>query len=273
MTARTLARRIVLRTTEREVFTAIRFLECTPDLPASTEADLVITIEPFRGWYRIIEPGRPVKEVLDTRSVVDLLHGRVFFHSLEGPARSGFVHAALLRRGPRRVLIAGSKGAGKTSLALRLLGAGYDVEGDEHVFLKDGGVIARPRGCRVKGPSVALLPEFADAILAAPVYLDVRGSQIFNVSPAALGGSWRIQHGKVDCVIVLQPNHGGYSSLRPLVPSVTAQALISELRIHAGDRGPAIQAVAALVSEAKGYDLSLGDYHSAVECIDRALDA
>lgn len=267
-----MARRIVLRTTEREAFEAIRFLECSPNIAAEPMADLVISIEPYRGRYCILEERRDVKQVLDTRSIVDHLHARVFFHSLGEPPQSGVVHAASLRRGDRRVLIAGSKGAGKTSLALRLVCAGYDFEGDEHVFVQDGGVMARPRGCRVKEPSVALLPEVAEIILSAPAYVDVRGSRIFNVSPMMIGGSWRIEKGNVDCVIVLQPNHGGYSSLRPLPPTLTAQALISELRIPASDRGPAIAAIAALVSRARGFDLSLGDYDSAIRCIDLALD-
>ena len=272
MIARTLDRRIVLRTTERDAFEAMRFLECSPEISAPPRDDLVVSIEPFRGRYRVLEEGRTVKEVLDTRSLVDHLHGRGFFHSVRRPGLSGILHAALLRRRGRRLLIAGSKGAGKTSLALRLVREGYELEGDEHVFLPAGGVIARPRGCRVKEHSLVLLPEIAAVIWSAPAYADVRGSKIFNVDPTMIGGSWRIEQGDVDCVIVLQPNHGGYSSLRALSPTMAAQALISELRMHAGERGAAIAAIAALVTRAKAFDLSLGDYGTALKCIDCAVD-
>lgn len=262
----------MLRTTERDAFEALRFLECDPEIDAPPRGDLVISIEPFRGRYRIVEENRAVKDVLDTRSLVDHLHTRVFIHSFRQGPLPGILHAASLRRGGRRVLIAGSKGAGKTSLALRLVRAGYEIEGDEHVVLRDGGVIARPRGCRVKEPTLMLLPEFAEAIRSAPAYVDVRGWKLFNVAPATIGGSWRIEKGGVDRLIVLHPNHGGYSSIRVLSPTMAAQMLISELRTQAGDRGSAVAAVAALVSRAKAFDLSLGDYDSAVRCIDRALD-
>jgi serine kinase of HPr protein (carbohydrate metabolism regulator) len=272
VTARTLARRIVMRTTEREVFEAIRFLECSPEIVAAPAIDLAISIEPFRGRYRILEEGREVGQVLDPRSVINELHPRLFSYSLAERPRSGIVHAALLRRGTRRISIAGSRGAGKTTLALRLVRAGYEMEGDEHVFLEHDGVIARPRACRVKETSVALLPELAEAILSAPVYEDVCGSRIFNVDPALIGGSWRIEKGEVDRVIVLRPNHGGYSSLRHMSSMMVAQALISELGMREIDRGASIGAVAALVSRAECFDLSLGDHDGAVKCIDRILD-
>jgi hypothetical protein len=251
----------------------MRFLECNPEIAAAApQGDLVISVEAFHRRYRILEEGRALKEVIDTRSLVEHLHKRVFFLSFRHGALPGVLHAASLRRNGRRVLIAGGKGAGKTSLALRLVGAGYALEGDEHVFLQNGGVIARPRGCRVKEPSLTLLPELAAAIRSAPVYQDVRGWRLFNVAPTLIGGSWRIEQGGVDCLIVLHANHGGYSSIRRLSPSVAAQAVMSDLRMQAGDRGSTVAAIAALVTRAKTFDLSLGDYEGAVRCIDRALD-
>jgi hypothetical protein len=270
--ARTLSRRIVFRTTEQEAHAAMRYLACDPDIAAAPASDLVISVEPYRGRYRILEPGQAIAEVLDKRALIEDLHGRLFSLSLADRPRSGIIHAALLRQGTRRVLIAGRRGAGKTSLALRLVRAGYELEGDEHVFLEDDGAIARPRAYRVKEGSVALLPEIADVILSSPTYVDVRGSRIFNVDPKQVGGTWRIDKGSVDRVVVLQPNHGGYSSLRPMAPLAVAQALISELGMREIDRGASIGAVAALVSRAKGFDLSLGDHDTAVKCVDRALD-
>jgi hypothetical protein len=41
---------------------------------------------------------------------------------------------------------------------------------------------------------------------------------------------------------VLQPNHGGYSSLRRLQPLALSQALISELGVREGGRGASIGA-------------------------------
>jgi hypothetical protein len=270
--ARTLARRIVIQTTEPEAYEAMRFLDCCPEITGASGTDLSVAVEPLRGRYRAVEDGKEIGQFLDTRSLIDHLHARLFSHSLRDRPRSGIVHAALLRRDGRRVLIAGSKGAGKTTLSLHLIRADYDFEGDEHVFVENDGAIARPRACRVKETSLALVPELAEIVLSSPVYVDVRGSRLFNVDPMRVGGSWRVEKGKVDCVVVLHPNHGGYSSLRPMPPMMVAQALISELGMRGVDRGAPIGAIAAMVGRAKGFDLSLGDHEGAIKCIDRALD-
>jgi hypothetical protein len=271
--ARTLARRIVLRTTDPAVFEAIRFLECDPEVDEMQAADRVLTVEPFRSGYRIIEDHRPAEEILDVKSAVDRLHLRLFFHSIEDRPDAGILHAAALRSGSQRILLVGSEAAGKTSLALRLAQSGFEVEGDEHVFLEDDGVIARPRGCRVKETSLALLPAIAANIAAAPVYVDEDGRRTFNVDPRLIGGTWRIRKGPVDAVIVLKPNHGGSSSLRPMAPLAVAQAVISELGLRAAGRSASIGAVARLVSRTKLYDLWLGDHATAVTCIESVLTA
>lgn len=169
-------------------------------------------------------------------------------------------------------MIAGRGAAGKTTLALRLVQAGYELEGDEHAFLESDGVTARPRACRVKETSLSFLPGVANAIATAPVYIDDLGRKLFNVDPRMIGGPWRIEKGRVERIIVLQPNHGGCSSLRRLEPLALSQALISELGVREVGRGASIGAVAHLANTSKGYDLSLGDHDTAIRCIDRAID-
>jgi hypothetical protein len=210
--------------------------------------------------------------VLGLGSVVDHLHARLMSLSFKARPRAGVLHAATLRRGHRRVLIAGRQAAGKTTLALRLVQAGYDLEGDEHVFVENDGVIARPRACRVKETSLPLLPGAAETIVASPFCIDYYGRRTFNVDPRAIGGSWQIAKGSADCIIVLQPNHGGYSSLRPMNSLALSHALISELGPPEIDRGASVGAIARLASVSKGYDLSLGDHEAAIKCIERALD-
>jgi len=232
----------------------------------------VLTVESFRGRYRIGEEGRDDTEVLGLASVVYHLHARLLSLSLQARPRAGILHAASLRRGPRRVLMVGRQASGKTTLALRLVQAGYDLEGDEHVFVEDDGVTARPRACRVKETSLPLLPAAAEAIAASPVHVDYYGRRTFNIDPRMIGGSWRIEKGRADCIVVLQPNHGGYSSLRPMQPLALSQALVSELGAREIDRAASIGAVARLATVGKGYDLSLGDHATAIRCIERALD-
>ena len=261
----------MIRTSNGSIFAAIKFLECNPDIAPSAAAESVLTVAPFRGRFRIAEEGRDDTEVLGLTAVLNHFSSLLF--RFDAKSYAGVLHAASLRCGCRRVLLVGRKAAGKTTLALRLIQAGYDFEGDEHVLLDEAdGVIARPRACHVKEASLALLPEAAAIITAAPVLLDDWGRKIFGVDPRSIGGSWRIERGQADCVIVLQPNHGGYSSIRPIPPLALAQALMAEygLLSEAG-RGAAISAIARLARISRGYDLSLGDHDTAVRCIQCAV--
>lgn len=280
MIARTLARRIVLRTTEPEAFTALRFLECDPHIAverdpdiAAAPTDTIISVEPVSEGYQIVGLGKEVEWVGGLRSVIDRLHSQLVSWSLQALPRAGLLHAASLRRSRRRILLAGTQGAGKTTLALHLVGAGYALEGDEHVFVERDDVVARPRACRVKESSLALLPDLAQVIRSAPVYVDDACGKTFNFHPRMIHKSWRIERGDADCVFVLEPNHGGKSSLRSISPMAVAQKLTSEVGLRATGRGASIGAVAGLARRAQGFELLLGDHETALRSIESALGA
>ena len=67
------------------------------------------------------------------------------------------------------MLLVGPKGGGKTMLTLRLIRAGYEIEGDENVFVTSEGVVPRPRGLRVKESAAALLPHLAETFERRPL--------------------------------------------------------------------------------------------------------
>jgi hypothetical protein len=271
--ARTLDRRFRLQTPDRGVFEAVRFLDCTPEVVGPPPHDVMVSIDQFRNRFRIVEQGAGTKEVLDARTVMEFLHMRLFACSIDDRPQAAVMHAACLRRDGRRLLLAGTKGAGKSTLALRLISVGYAIEGDEHVFIDGAGIVARPRACRVKEAALPHLADMADVIAAAPFYRDNANDRIFNVDPRSLGSSWRIAAGEVDHVIALRPNHGGYSSIRPLQPSALVQFLMSETGWRETGRGASVAAVAALAGRTKGFDLSLGDHATAVRCIELATAA
>ena len=269
---RTLDRRFTLRAPDRSVYEAIRYLDCTPDISGPAPREVTIAVESGRDYYRIVQDGIDIRQVVGTRAVVEYLHLLLFQASIEDRPRTALLHAACLRRGRQRLLLAGSKCAGKTTFALRLLQSGYEIEGDEHVFIDTSGVIARPRGCRVKASALPILTEMAETIGRAPSYTDDANNKIFNVDPRMLGSTWRIEPGEVDVVIVLHPNHGGYSSIRPLPSTAMVQLLMAEIGLRETARGASIAALAKLAMRAKAFDLSLGDHSSALRCVELALD-
>jgi hypothetical protein len=273
---RTLLRRIVLRTEDGDVHQALRYLECEPEIEGFSARDLDIRIEPCGARerrYRIIEDGVAPREELTPAGVLQYLHRRVFLLSIEDRPQSLLLHSACLRNAGRRILLVGTEGAGKTTLTLRLVLAGYQIEGDENVFVDGRGVIARPRAMRVKERALAHLPEIADRIAAAPFLTDLYGRKIYNFSPAMTGAPWQIREGTVDLVVLLRPNHGGASSLRPLGALAAGRELMAEIGFPATGRGAAVAALAGLTARAQAFDLSLGNAPQALDLIDRLFAA
>lgn len=260
-----------MQTAQRAVADTIRFLDCRPDVAGPKPRDVVIALEEFRGRLRIVEDGTVIREVLCAQAALEFLHMRLFGYSVADRPQATVVHAACLRRNGRRLLLAGSKGAGKSTLTLRLIQAGFEIEGDEHVFVENARVIARPRACRVREAALVHLSEMAAAIKASPCYHNYDGQRIFNVDPRTLGSRWCIEQGEVAHIFALQPNHGGYSSIRPMPPSALVQFLVPETGWLETQRGRSVAALAALASGVKAFDLSLGDHATAVRCIELAL--
>ena len=273
MISRTLSRCVKLETADAETFYALRYLECDPEIATSLPEEETISVEPYRSYYRISRDGEVLREQITTKAVTETLHAHMFVHSLADYPTAPVVHAASLLRGGRRILLVGPKGAGKTTLVLRLIQEGYDVEGDENVFVTPEGLIARPRGLRVKQSTAALVPRIAHMLLEAPYYEDALGQRIYNLDPRSVGApSWRIGQGRADATILLRPNHGGYSSLRPVSSLTLMRDLLLESGLSRTDRGQAVSALTKVIGSGKGFDLSLGDLGGAVRCLDKAIE-
>lgn len=273
MISRTLSRRITLVTADADVLQAIRYLECDPEILQPRPDETTISIERHRAYYRILQDGELLREQMTAKGVTETLHAHLLVLSFADYATAPIIHAASLRRGGRRLLLVGQKAAGKTTLVLSLIQAGYEVEGDENVFVTPNGVVARPRGLRVKQSAAALVPGLTQVLAAAPYYQDAQGQRIYNVDPRQAGAvSWRIEQGPVAAVFILHPNHGGYSSLRSVSTLQLMRDVIAECGLSITDRGKAISTLTKLFGTSKGFDLSLGDPVGAVTCINTVFE-
>jgi hypothetical protein len=153
-------------------------------------------------------------------------------------------------------------------LTIYLIQQGYAIEGDENVFVLPDRVITRPRGLRVKQSAPATLPYLADVLAGASYYEADPGGRVYNIDPREAGaGSWRIEPGRVDGVVLLRPNHGGYSSLRAVPPLVLVREVLAETAFPETGRSQAVRAITQAIGQAQGFDLSLGDLAGAGACI------
>jgi hypothetical protein len=263
---------VTLSTSDAGVFQALRYLECDPEIEGSDAKPLSISVEPYRTYYRIVQEGEVLREQLTPQSVCESLHAELTLLSLADFPNAPLIHAASLRRNGHRFLLVGPKGGGKTTLTLHLIRAGYEIEGDENVFVTPEGVVARPRGLRVKQSSLSFLPHLAEALSSA-AYYEAGGLRIYNLNPRRAGASlWRIEQGRVDAVVLIRPNHGGYSSLRPVSALNLVREVMAECGLPETGRAAAVGAIARVIGGAKGFDLSLGEISGALRCIDEVCE-
>jgi hypothetical protein len=270
--ARTWSRRVELRTSDAAIYQAIRYLECDPAIEAEPAETLSISIEPHRAYYRIVLDGKLIREQLSPQGVTESVHAELMLLSLKDFRAAPLIHAASLRHRGRRILLVGPKGGGKTVLTLHLIRAGYDVEGDENVFITRDGVYARPRALRVKQSALPFLAHLGAALREAPFYETTPELRIYNLDPRRAGAPyWRIEGGSVDAVILVRPNHGGFSSLRPVNSLTLVREVIAECAFRSAGRAEGIAAISQVIGRARGFDLSLGEIDGALDCIGRAV--
>jgi hypothetical protein len=266
--SRTLTHRLRLTSPDAAMQAILGYVACDPDIVGPEPRDALVEVLPAGRHWRIVQDGLADIETLGIDDTLAEIHGRLFDRSLTDRPSAPILHAASLVRDGRRILLVGRKGAGKTTLTLRLAISGFTLESDENLFVTPTGIIARPRGCRIKETSLPLLPAIADAIAASPFIVDYRGARIFNLDPRQAGIHWSIAEGPVDAILLLRPNHGGLTTAREIPSMAVIRGLMAEIALQQQDKMAAFGALARLASASRGFDVSLGDLDAAIALVE-----
>ena len=64
----------------------------------------------------------------------------------------------------------------------------------------------------------------------------------------------------MDAVVLIRPNHGGFSSLRPVSSLNLVREVMSECGLPQTGRAAAVGAIAKVIGNARGFDLSLATF-------------
>jgi hypothetical protein len=145
------------------------------------------------------------------------------------------LHAAVLQVDARVVALAGSKGAGKSTTALALVGAGATVVSDDVAVLRDAGnrvgVAVGPPRLRVRREVAAALGVAYDSLVPMWVHEDSRPEKRYAEVPVAGAGSGDVVG--LDAIYVLGARDADAVSARQL-SAVEALPRLMTLR-HLGD--------------------------------------
>jgi hypothetical protein len=221
-----------------------------------------IPIEETQGFYRLELPSGKLVEGTSTHCI-DVFHGLMIADLLKSHTGHPTIHAASVVIGGKRLLIAGGKGAGKSTLALYLLSRGHEVEGDEHLVILGDKVVARPRTLRIKPDTFRLLKGLPPAVQTTPFYPTWHGAPLHAVSPALFGRPWRISPGRLDAIVFAEANHGGRSLATPLPANDAFARLVANAYFLKSGIAQMAGRLRALAVSIPAYKLRLGDLTSA----------
>lgn len=220
-------------------------------------------------FWVIALPNGTIQRAASPEHGLDIVYRYV--HSVEvaeqAPAIS--LHAATLRLAGRRIVLAGNRASGKTTLAMTLLFDGFGLEADEAIYLTPTGAIPRPRSVRIKQAALRMLPQLRPYLDRLPHYRDWLERKIFAFDPREAGLPWRIERGPVDHLVLIEPNHGGHSVLSPLAASQAVVETLAHATLPEGGRGRSLAAIADLVGGARTHRLALGDLPNAIRHLRR----
>jgi len=182
-----------------------------------------------------------------------------------------FAHGALMQASKRRLFLSGLPGAGKSTLAMALVGAGLQCLSDDIVHVDaDGRMAGAPFALTLKSGSWPLLAAMAFELETLPVHRRADGQQVRYAHAAVSGALSR----PLDYFIALTRREEGPSELKPLsgleaMRMLLAGALAASRRISAAE----VRALAQTFAKAQCSVLQYSSLSDAVEEVRRLLHA
>ncbi len=259
---RTLRREYRITTPSPSVAATLAFASAEPEIVGASLELVDLAVGPVHGFFRLALPGGG-DAVGTVRHIVDQLDRAILQATMRELPGSPFVAAASVLGPAGRILLIGPSRCGKTTLALHLLSAAFDVEGDAHTGVCDVEVVARPTRLRIAEGSLAFLPRLAPAIRKARFAINAAGTRVYAVDPTLSGRSWRITAGQADHLVFIEANHGGRSVMGWVTPDDAVRRLLETSLMPAEGKAKAAARLRQLALQVPAWRLSLGDLKGA----------
>lgn len=271
ISVRTLRHDLRIAAPDEAAAAALRFMQARPTVADMPAEPVDIAVERRYGFLHVRLPDGTLCEGT-AQAVLNELHGLHFNLTRGEFPEAALLHGGCLSFADGHAVVIGDKAAGKTTLLTYLATSGWPVCGDEHVVLLGGEAMPRPRSLRIKGGTLAYLPQAArQHVLTAPFVTDWQGAPIYAVEPSALGVSWVLHRRPIRDLVFLTGNHGGRSRLRSLGFDDAIARLLPNTILPDRARAKTFAQLAGVVRGARCWELRNGQLDHAEECLYSAL--
>ncbi|HLI10382.1 MAG TPA: HprK-related kinase A [Alphaproteobacteria bacterium] len=180
------------------------------------------------------------------------------------------MHASVVERNGRALIMAAPPGSGKSTLCAALVHSGWRLLSDEFAIIDkgDGRLLPIPRPIGLKEESIELIRALAPAARFGPVFADTRKGKVAHLRPPADAVA-RVADPAIPAWLVFPAYAAGAGNR--LVPVSKAQAFIraSENCFNYKPLGAAgFESLAALIDRCDGFELDFGDLEAALAALD-----
>jgi HprK-related kinase A len=181
------------------------------------------------------------------------------------------IHAAVLERHGRAVILPAPPGSGKSTLCAALVTRGWRLLSDEMtlVRLSDGAVLPLPRPVSLKNGSIDVIRGFApDAVLSTPVENTAKGT-IAHLKPPTDSILRAAEPARPACIVFPRFEAGAATSLTPL-PKARAFMQVAENAFNYQALGAAgFAALGRLIDTSSQYEFHYSQLDEAMAAFER----
>jgi len=197
------------------------------------------------------------------------LKGQLLADVLSNVAYELAIHSASLLRGGRSLLLCGEPGAGKTTLAMALVPAGFAYAGDDVTLLdSDGQSIGLPFAPAAKRDAWPILAPYCPGLLSAPVFLRPDGMPVRYPAPDGLA---QCRPHAVGWVVLLDRRADADARLHSIDPAAALRGLLNGAFANGGElSGSAFEILARVIGSAETWRLTYSRLEDAVALLGRA---
>lgn len=245
--------------------TIFRHLEVGEDDP-----DVVFQLAAHAGRLHLFRNGEWIVASAPNE-MATILKGEMLSDVLRAATYELALHAAALLKNGRLVLLCGEPGAGKTTLTLALVHAGFGFASDDVALLNaDGRCVGLPFAPAVKSGAWPLLADYFPDLDTTPTFRRPDNRRVRylapNASAAVTTESW-----PVGSVILLQRDRAAYPGLDPIDPVDVLRGLVGGAFAPSGELGDTgFDVLARVIASVRAYRLSYSGLDDAVGLVERA---
>jgi GTPase SAR1 family protein len=253
-----------LRTNSCELFDRVCYLTAHAQQAFSISHRCVISVTWSGEEFRISNDDGSEDYEMSAAIVIEQLFKRMHRMALANLPDHVCLRAVTGNEAEKAFLIVGPKDSGKTTLAVSLLHAGFDISGDQLTVLLDGKAVAFPRRFIVNGDCVELLSKLSSCEEFAAFASNPERETVIHIDPTRLERPWRLVPRHVSAVFFLEPNYGTRTTVEPCGKLEMLKRIMPHCMPSTSKRTNWIGDLSRTIDNSKTYILRIGELDSAV---------